>query len=192
MDDQALGEDKADQSEDVGHFAAGADWAGQNEPLGVWLHRWPPMVALKELHSLTNPGWSIPALRGAEEGCELFLSPDRDLLICFSINPLTGTDKLQTQPVGVEAPGRRSMEQSYRKWGKARVLVLPNTSARSWYSVGTEVKLGHSVEHAGSGEAERSADWRHVAWWFWDSANRCGGYGTEARENQEQEANWGL
>ena len=61
----------------------------------------------------------------------------------LSIASRSGADREKSRPLGGLVPERRSMEQSYDRWGGREVaLLLLNTSPRSWYSLGTEDKSG--------------------------------------------------
>ena len=80
-----------------------------------------------------------PASAGDEEGR---MSPEaRHFPMYLSIARCSGADWEKSRPLGGLVPERRSMEQSYERWGGRDVtLLLLKTSPRSWYSLGTEDK----------------------------------------------------
>lgn len=82
-----------------------------------------------------------PAPRGDEGGRVRRAASDSR--IYFSIDSLSGHDKLYKLLVWSGAPGRRSIEQSHGQWGgKDKALLLLNTLARSWYCEGTKERSG--------------------------------------------------
>ncbi len=66
-----------------------------------------------------------PAPAGEEEG--RMRSAFKDSLIYLSMASLSGPDREYKRPLGGEVPGRRSMAQSYGRWGGKDVRTWPGT-----------------------------------------------------------------
>ncbi len=85
-----------------------------------------------------------PAPAGEEEG--RMRPAFKDSLIYLSMASLSGPDREYKRPLGGEVPGRRSMAQSYGRWGGKDVARdLLKTRQRSWYSAGTPERSADST-----------------------------------------------